>query len=136
MGFPLLVKFNRDAFFRNLKSKATMVSTFQRLKINQQNNSGRNAKNIKYIFNSNFEKAERINSFNALVIKNDYKKIIINEENDKRNKSKRNVHIKLKKNNDNFFQSIVSSFVSSFTGMKKNDYLQRYLSNENRYFGI
>ena len=136
LGFPLLVKFNRDAFFRNLKSKATMVSTFQRLKINQQNNSGRNAKNIKYIFNSNFEKAERINSLNALVIKNDYKKIIINEENDKRKKSKRNVHIKLKKNNDNFFQSIVSSFVSSFTGMKKNDYLQRYLSNENRYFGI
>ena len=67
----------------------------------------------------------------SVIIKNDYQKInkIIIE-----NKNK-NTNEKKIKNRQNSIQTIISSFVSGCTSMKKTDFLRNYLNDEYRITG-
>ena len=88
-------------------------------------------KNIKYIFNSDFDKFKR---FGSLVIKNDYKKIVIKRNN--RFKSNKPTNLKNNKMKsiiiENPRNKIMNSLISSFPTLRKDDNLKRYLDDENR----
>ena len=102
-----------------------------RNKNNNQNTKRENNKNIKYIFNSDFDKFKR---FGSLVIKNDYKKIVIKRNN--RFKSNKPTNLKNNKMKsiiiENPRNKIMNSLISSFPTLRKDDNLKRYLDDENR----
>ena len=141
IAYPLLIKYdNRIDFIKNskYKSTATMVSTsFNKIKLNLKENSiGRNDKKIKYIFKSEDEKN---NFINKLIIKNDFTKILMSDNNvantSRINNSKNKIKIKDKdkeKDKEHSLQKVIASFGNDCTFMKKEEYLKKYLDDENR----
>ena len=134
IAYPLLIKYDRIDYLKKskFKSTATMVSSAlnkikMNIKENNKNNTGRNDKHIQYVFNSDYDKT---NYMNSLIIKNDYQKILISD-NDLN--TDRIVNLKNKiKHKEKSVPKIILSFVSSSTSMKKDDYLRKYLNDESR----
>ena len=133
--YPLLVKYDQVDYLKQskLKSTSTMISsTFNKIKLNLKENNkninGRNNKYIKYIYKSENEKSNYINS---LLLKNDYRKIFWSENNGLNSGKSTSIKNKLK-NRENHIHKIISSFVSNCTAMKKDDYLKNYLDEETR----
>ena len=134
---PLLLKNEKIDFVKKskLKSVGTMMpSSLNKIKISLNNNNHNTKKekdkNIRYIYNSDFEKVKYLNS---LIIKNDYRKIFINGNN--RFNTNRINNLKNKMRNikiENSRKKIVKSFISSFPIMKDDEYLKKYLNDENR----
>ncbi len=115
-----------------------MVSTsLNKIKLNLKENSiGRNDKKIKYIFKSEDEKN---NFINKLIIKNDFTKILMSDNNvantSRINNSKNKIKIKDKdkeKDKEHSLQKVIASFGNDCTFMKKEEYLKKYLDDENR----
>ena len=141
IAYPLLIKYdNRIDVIKNskYKSTSTMVSTsLNKIKLNLKENSiGRNDKKIKYIFKSEDEKN---NFINKLIIKNDFTKILMSDNNvantSRINNSKNKIKIKDKdkeKDKEHSLQKVIASFGNDCTFMKKEEYLKKYLDDENR----
>ena len=144
IGFPLLLKYDRLNYFKKIKLKSTgtnVTSPPKKLSIkdNDKNKTGRNNNMVKYIFKSAEEKTCYMDS---VIIKNDYQKINTNIIENKNTNEKKDlshnkiVNLKNKiKNRQNSIQTIISSFVSGCTSMKKTDFLRNYLNDEYRITG-
>ena len=134
IAYPLLIKYDNRVDSTKFKSTATMVSSsLNKIKINLKENSlGRNDKKIKYVFNSENEKT---NYINKLIIKNDFTKILISDNNainsSRFNNSKNKIKIK-EKDKEHSIQKVIASFGTDCTYMKKDEYLKKYLDDENR----
>ena len=134
---PLLLKNEKIDFVKKskLKSVGTMMpSSLNKIKISLNNNNHNTKKekdkNIRYIYNSDFEKVKYLNS---LIIKNDYRKIFINGNNRFNTNRINNLKNKMRNINiENSRKKIVKSFISSFPIMKDDEYLKKYLNDENR----
>ena len=132
IGFPLLVKYEKADNTKKIKLKSTgtmITPLLSKINLNEniKNNNKRNNNQIQYLYNSDQDKTEYISS---IIIKNDFKKIHtagLSVDNTK------NINLENKmKNRRRSIQKIISSFVSDFTGMKKMDFLSKYLCDDNR----
>ena len=144
IGFPLLLKYDRLNYFKKVKLKSTGTNVTSppkkiSIKDNDKNKTGRNNNMVKYIFKSAEEKTCYMDS---VIIKNDYQKINKNIIENKNTNEKKDlshnkiVNLKNKiKNRQNSIQTIISSFVSGCTSMKKTDFLRNYLNDEYRITG-
>ena len=123
--------FRNNSINNNFKSPSTYTSFYRNIKENKNDSEkviiNRNNHKVKNFLNSDYYDK---NNYLPKYIKKDYQKLSYSsEERIKGNRIKNNNKIKDKGNS---IQKVIKSFISNITNLKKNDFLKRYLNNEDR----
>ena len=122
--------------FNNILSPSAITSFNRNHKDNKNDSDqnhiySRNNQKVKKIFNSDYYEK---NNYLTKYIKKDIQQSSYSSE--QRIKEQNNIKIKHKiKDKGNSIQKVITSFISNITNFNKNDFLKRYLSNEDRITG-
>ena len=130
-SFSLLsfeTKYKENNLRNNDKKFPSTLTSFNRQSKNDSEiiyTNSRNKANVKKMYNSDDNK-----NYLTKYIKNDNNKYSYSSE----QRIKEQKKINYKKERGNSIQKVIKSFISNITSLNKNDFLKRYLNNEDRLY--